>query len=113
MLRAVQAVQLRQDTRRIPEEFRGNTYFSQYDLWHYFAVSDTRLCEYCAVNDGMDMTGDILRGKFPDYEIASENTIYPHVHVTLGWKSQEDDNCRCMLIRVAAPLEILTELGYK
>jgi hypothetical protein len=113
MLRAIQAVQVFQDKKWIPKELSTLSYFSVNDLWHYFAVSDERLCEYCDVNDGLDISGDILRGKFPDLEIIDENTIYPHVHVTLGWKTQANDNCRCMLIRVAAPQEFLEELGYK
>ena len=82
-----------------------HTYFANEILVHN--------CDYCAVNDGEDMTGDVIRGKFPDLEIVSENIIYLHVHVTLGWNSLADDHCRCIAIRIVAPLEILTELMKK
>ena len=97
--RAVQAVI---DKSWIPEELSDWSFFSAYDLWHYMGVSDEKLCELCEVNDGMDMTGDVLRGKFPYLEIIDKNTIYPNTH----------PNCRCVLVRIAAPMEILSELGY-
>jgi len=113
MLKAIQAVQTVQDRKWIPEGLEELTYFSALDLWYYLGVTDERLCEYCEVNDGQEMGGDVLRGKFPDLEIVDQNTIYPHVHVTLGWKTIANDNCRCVLVRIAAPLEWLGELGYK
>lgn len=103
MLKAIQAVRMFQDKKWIPEHLKELSYFSQYDLWHYMAVSDERRCELCDVNDGVDMAGDVLRGKFEYLEIIDENMIYPNVH----------PNCRCMLIRVAAPTEFLEELGYE
>ena len=99
MISAVQAVAA---VKHIPQNLEDWTFFSPNDIWHYMGVTDDRLCELCEINDGMDLTGDVLRGKFPDLEIVDKGVIYPHVH----------PNCRCVLMRMAAPIEILEELGY-
>ena len=67
------------------------------------AIGLAVLCDLCEINNQMDLTGDVLRGKFPYLEIADANTIYPNVH----------PNCRCVIMRIAAPLDILTDLGIK
>ena len=108
MIEIVQAVQLVEKTW-VPDDLkRLYTFFSASDLWHYVGVSDDKLCDYCGINDGMDLAGDVLRGKFPDLEIVDANTIYPHVHRHLVRQGifgvWSKDSCRCVLIRVHEPI---------
>ena len=79
----------------IPSDYKIlYTFFGANDLWHYIAVTDDRLCDACMVNDGMDMDGTVLRGKFEWLEIIDANNIRPNVH----------KNCRCELIRIHEPI---------
>jgi hypothetical protein len=99
MLRAIQAVQIVQDKKWIPEELSEWGFFSKLDVWHYISISDTRRCWNCEQFDGLDFFGDELRSMFPDLTIESANVIAANVHMTLWGK----DTCRCKLVRVAYP----------
>lgn len=79
----------------------GVTFFSENDVWLYDATLDGKVCDHCRAAEIIgEFRGNNLRMNFPDLEIIDENTILPHVHVTLGWRSLEDDTCRCVLKRV-------------
>ena len=94
---AVQAVKAVIDKSWIPEEYRGTSYFGNYDLWEYFELgASTSECEFCKQYSGKTFTGAQLRQVFPDLEIIGEDDIYPNVHMTLWGK----DTCKCQLIRV-------------
>jgi hypothetical protein len=100
MTRAVQAVI---DRSWIPEDLRGNRYFSMEDLWIYIPHYDEKLCEECGEFAlGIPfIPGNQLRRSFPDMEIIDENTVRANVH----------PNCRCELIRegTETPKDILTK----
>lgn len=95
IIKIVQTVQTIQDKRWIPKELRAEGYFSEFDVWHYISISDSRRCEYCEKLDGHDFFGDELRSFFPDLEIRSANIIDVNLHMTLWHK----DTCRCKLVR--------------
>lgn len=95
-IQAIKAVQVFQDKTWIPKEFKGYTYFSVSDVWHYISISDDRRCQYCKEFDGGDFFGDQIRFFFPDLIIRSKNVIDVHIHKTL-WNK---DTCRCKLVRV-------------
>ena len=101
VLQAVNAVKSAQDYRKIPEEFKGRTYFAVSDVWHYISISDDRRCQHCEAFDGADFFGDQIRTFFPDYVIRSPNIMDAHVHKTL-W---DKDTCRCKLVRVVTQPE--------
>lgn len=94
-------------TQRIPSGLRPSvTFFSENDVWLYDATLDTKVCDYCrAAEEIGEFRGNNLRLNFPDLEIVDENTILPHVHVTLGWVSPDEDTCRCVLKRVIGKTE--------
>lgn len=85
------------DKSWIPEQYRGISYFSNYDLWEYFELgASTGECEFCKKYSGQTFTGAQLRQVFPDLVIQGEDDIYPNVHMTLWGK----ETCKCTLIRV-------------
>jgi hypothetical protein len=106
MLQAVKAVQVFQDKRWIPEEYKNIPYFGKSDVWHYISRSDKKRCQYCEEFDGFDYFGDQLRTFFPDLLIRSPNIIDARVHMTLWGK----DTCRCKLVRVYLPPDDVEKL---
>jgi hypothetical protein len=100
MLKAIRAVQTLQDLPEAPIEV---SYFSPGDFWHYVAISDGKLCEYCGAYDGQTFPGSELQTTFPDLEIIFHNMIHPHVHQMLVdrgiFGEWTRDSCRCLLIR--------------
>ena len=80
---------------------RGVTFFSENDVWLYDATLDGLVCDYCRTAEIIgEFRGNNLRLNFPDLEIVDENTLHPHNHVTLGWRTLDTDTCRCVLKRV-------------
>ena len=90
LIQAVQAVRQTLDKRWIPEEFRGPSYFSQWDEWLYETQETTTVCPECEANGEQGtFIGSELRSLFPYLVIEDENTIYPYIH----------PNCHCRLVR--------------
>ena len=86
--RAVIAVSAK---RRIPEEYKPQSFFGHLDLWDYRSHFDEKLCEKCEENMLKDVyRGSELQGKFPYLEIKDVNTIEVNEH----------PNCRCELWRI-------------
>jgi hypothetical protein len=88
----VDAIDVLEAFKRIPEEFRGFTFFGVDDRWLYLKSGNPNLCENCLGYDGEVFYGDSLRVEFPYLRIIDENTINPNVH----------PHCECLLIRVTA-----------
>jgi hypothetical protein len=86
--------------KRIPDEFKGLSYFGAYDIWHYIDTTSKDPvhgeCETCHRFHAYTFTGNTLRSYFPDLTVEAENLINPNVHKTL-WGT---DTCKCYLIRV-------------
>lgn len=103
ILQAAMAARAVIDASWIPEELRGNRYFSVSDLWIFIPHYDVKLCENCAEFAlGVPfIPGNQLRSIFPWLEIKDENTIAANVH----------PNCRCELIREGfeQPKDVLTK----
>jgi hypothetical protein len=95
MLSAVNAVlayrefKVQTDARRIPEEFRGPTYFGTFDEWIYNTEETETVCEVCESYNLETFYGHEIRSTFPYWQIIDFNVIYPSVH----------PNCRCRLVR--------------
>ena len=90
LISTVDAVEVLEAFKRIPEEFKGFTFFGMDDRWLYLKSGNPHLCEDCLGYDGEVFYGDSLRGEFPYLRIIDENTINPNVH----------PNYECLLIRV-------------
>ena len=75
--------------RRIPDEFRGPSYFGMLDEWIYNTEESESVCPTCQENNLETFYGSELRVFFPFWMILDENTILPNVH----------PNCRCKLTR--------------
>ncbi len=90
VIEAVETYQAQEAKSRIPPELKGQTFFSINNLYHYFGISDDKLCDQCQQYDGETIVGSELRKLFPYLTIDTENIIYPNVH----------PNCRCLLIRL-------------
>jgi hypothetical protein len=71
--------------RRIPYRLRMFRFFSDWDLWDYEVVDDTKLCRPCRQHEDATYIGSKIRLLFPHLTIINQNTIHPHVH----------PNCRC------------------
>jgi hypothetical protein len=84
--------------QRIPDELRGNSFFSTFDLYTYKAITDDRTCNVCMQFDNMIIQGDIIRAYYPYLEIISTNQMLPHVH----------PRCRCTLLRVTDLSDYIT-----
>lgn len=89
---------LEEAKQRIPPEFRGNSFFSAFDLYQYIAITDDRTCQLCMQFDKMIITGDFIRAYYPYLEIITPNQMLPHVH----------PNCRCTLLRVTDLADYIT-----
>ena len=78
---------------RIPEEYKRQSFFGEYDLWLYVPVYDDKLCPKCEAFAHLQVfRGNELRrsDRFPYLAISDEDKILAHVH----------PNCRCELYRV-------------
>jgi hypothetical protein len=75
---------------RIPDEFRGSSFFGKFDLYQYIAITDDRTCNTCMTYDRMITPGNYLRAYFPNMDIINDDQILPQIH----------PNCRCTLLRV-------------
>jgi hypothetical protein len=84
--------------QRIPPEFRGNSFFSAFDLYQYIAITDDRTCKLCMQFDKMIISGDFIRAYYPYLEIITPNQMLPQVH----------PNCRCTLLRVTDLADYIT-----
>lgn len=91
MLRAAMATRAVIDASWIPEELRGNRFFSVEDIWTYVSEWGDTTCEACKEFAlGVPFfPGNQLRSSFPWLEIEDENTIAANVH----------PNCKCKLLR--------------
>jgi hypothetical protein len=88
VVRAVEEVE--KAKKRIPAEFRGLTFFSNWDLWEYHLVLDDRICKVCEARAVLDVIpGDTIRMLYPYLEIVDWNKIMVNEHL----------NCRCFLVR--------------
>lgn len=95
MVRAVHAFD---SFKRKPEEFKYQSFFGLYDIWHYIPIFDVKLCDRCMRHaESTYFSGLHLRGLFPYLKIRSRNIIEPWVH----------PNCRCILRRITDPTEYL------
>lgn len=99
IVKAAQAVQLyttQTDARRIPEEFRGPSYFGTFDEWIYNTEESDTVCEVCESYNQTHFFGNEIRAEFPYWQIIDFNVIYPSVH----------PNCRCKLVRTSFVSEV-------
>ena len=106
MLRAVQAVQAFRDSKTRVFIETPQTFFSVLDEWLYIEISDSKLCETCRANAGMENSvyqGNRLRPFFPHLEILDENTIMVNEH----------PNCRCVLVRIAKAEELFKKIVFE
>ena len=81
---------------RIPEEYKRQSFFGEYDLWLYVPVYDDKLCPKCEGFAHIQVfRGNELRrpDRFPYLVISDEDKILAHVH----------PNCRCELYRIVSP----------
>jgi len=77
--------------RRKLEEYKRQTFFSEYDLWQYVPVYDEKLCPKCEAYALIGVfKGTELRSKFEFLTISDEDHIYAKVH----------PHCRCELFRI-------------
>lgn len=80
-----------ESTKRIPTGAHSS-FFGEFDLWSYLAITDDRTCSSCIMLDQGIYMGWDLRALFPYLLIASDDQILPRVH----------PNCRCTLLRVTS-----------
>ena len=90
MLQAVQAVKAVDALKRKPEGYEYQTFFSEYDVWQFIAITDDRTCASCMNYDTRFYKGNELRSEFIFLEIVDGNLILAKVH----------PNCRCQLSRI-------------
>ena len=90
VLQAVQAVKAVDALKRKPEEYRYQTFFGEYDIWQFTAITDDRTCASCMNYDTRFYKGNELRSEFMFLEIVDGNLILAKVHL----------NCRCQLTRI-------------
>jgi len=91
---AVSAVIAVDSLKRVPEEYRRQSFFGEYDLWLYVAVYDEVLCPDCRDHARTKVfRGTELRSTFKYLVIVDDNRIDVHVH----------PNCRCQLYRIVSP----------
>lgn len=84
--------------KRKPEEYERQSFFGEYDLWHYIPIFDKKLCDRCLMHARTEyFVGTYLRGLFPYLEIVDANIINANVH----------PNCRCILTRITDAAEYL------
>jgi len=93
VIQAVQAVQAVDALKRKPEGYETQSFFGQYDLWQFIAITDDRTCDVCMDKDTRFYTGNELRTEFMDLMIEDGDTILARVH----------PNCRCELHRIIEP----------
>ena len=93
LIEAIHAVELVKAIKRIPDELRGHSFFSQFDLWQYEVITDDKTCSPCLDLDTRFYYGDELRGEFFFMQVIDANTIEAHIH----------PNCRCVLNRITEP----------
>lgn len=83
---------------RIPEEYKRQSFFGEYDLWLYVAVYDEVLCPKCWEHARQQVfRGTELRSKFKFLTIIDDDMIEAKVH----------PNCRCELYRIIDPKRYL------
>jgi hypothetical protein len=82
--------QVAEAKQRIPSDLKGHSFFSNFDLYQYIAITDDRTCKLCMEFDRMIIQGSFIRSYYPYLEIIGENQLLPHVH----------PNCRCTMLRV-------------
>jgi hypothetical protein len=90
LISILDALEVLEASRWVPEEFKGYTFFSADDRWLYVKSGNPNLCDDCAGYDGDVFYGDEVRREFPDLVIVDQNTIYVRVH----------PHCECVLIRL-------------
>lgn len=93
LLQAVQAAKAVDALKRKPEGYELQTFFGQYDLWQFTAITDDRTCAECMDKDTRFYNGNELRSEFMDLLIEDGDTILARVH----------PNCRCELHRIIEP----------
>ena len=90
-VKSVKAVIAVNSLRRIPEEYKPQTFFGEHDLWIYVPIYDEKLCPTCEAHArDLVFRGSELRSKFKYLKIIDDGRIYANVH----------PNCRCELYRV-------------
>ena len=92
LISIVDALDVLEAFKWIPEAFRGFTFFGADDRWLYIKSGNPKLCEDCLGYDGEVFYGDSLRSEFSYLRVIGENTINPNVH----------PHCECLLIRFTA-----------
>lgn len=96
----IHVVQVIDAVKRKPEEYKRQSFFGFYDLWHYIPVFDERLCHICEGYARRKVfRGTELRKSFAHLMIVDEDLIFASVH----------PNCRCYLFRIIGVREYLRE----
>jgi len=96
VVEAVKTVQSLKARRRKIPDWQNITFFGKHDAWKYVEKPDDRLCDVCRRHaTKLVWFGDVLRYFFPYLEIMDENNIRVRAHMP------RDDNCRCVLVRLA------------
>lgn len=86
----VEVLQAVEAAKRIPDLYKGITYYGADDLWYYEESEHPNMCDDCAGYAGTTYPGSSLRSTFPYHEILDENHIAAKVH----------PHCGCSLVRV-------------
>ena len=95
----VAAVAVYEAQKRIPDDYKDQSFFGLQDIWTYITITDDRTCDTCLMLDKGNYIGIDLRILFPNLEIISANQILPRTHMTLWGK----DTCRCTMLRLTEP----------
>ena len=93
---AVEAVQVVEAIKRIPEPRTQQTYYSQFDIW-LFQTGGPNPCELCRhYETANEWRGDQLQTEFPYHKILDENKIGGSEPDGRGLVHP---NCFCFLVR--------------
>lgn len=81
-----------------PIDFSRSTFFGEFDIWYYMAITDDRTCQPCIMLDQGLYKGWDIRKLFPYLEIVNDDQVLPHVH----------PNCRCTMLRLTDLRDYIT-----
>jgi len=76
--------------KRKPVDYDKQTFYGEWDLWFFLAISDEVTCWTCEILNNHVIRGIELRMLFPWHIIGTPDLIIPLVH----------PNCRCALLRI-------------
>ena len=77
LISIVDAVEVLEAFKRIPDEFRGFTFFGSDDRWLYIKSGNPKLCENCLGYDGEVFYGDSLAPSFHICELLMRTRLTP------------------------------------